>query len=122
MKNPSVSIVIPAFNEESHLRECLESIARQTVQPFEVIVVDNNSTDATAIIAGSFPFATLITEKRQGVMYARDCGFDAACGEIIGRLDADSVIAANWVETVQKLFAADQDLSAATGTVQYREV
>ncbi len=121
MQRLSVSIVIPAFNEESHLRLCLESIARQTIQPLEVIVVDNNSIDATAAIARSFPFVTLITERRQGVVWARDRGFDAARGDIIGRLDADSVIAPDWVDTVQRLFAVDPSLCAATGSVQYRE-
>jgi glycosyltransferase involved in cell wall biosynthesis len=121
MKRLNVSIVIPAYNEESHLRLCLESVAKQTVQPFEVIVVDNNSTDATAAIARLFPFVRLISESRQGVMYARDCGFDAARGEIIGRLDADSIVEPNWVETIHKVFQ-DKSVDAATGTVRYREV
>lgn len=121
MRSLKVSVVIPAYNEESHLRLCLEAIAHQTAKPFEVIVVDNNSTDATAAIARSFPFVTLLSEKRQGVMYARDCGFDAARGEIIGRLDADSIVAPNWVETIQQVFQ-DESIHAATGTVRYREV
>lgn len=121
MKNPSVSIVIPAYNEESHLRGCLEAIARQTVRPLEVIVVDNNSSDATVAIARSFPFVTLLSEKRQGVLYARDCGYNTAKGEIIGRLDADSIVAPNWVEMVQQVFG-DETIDAVTGTVTYREV
>lgn len=121
MKSLKVSIVIPAYNEESHLRLCLEAIAHQTVKPFEVIVVDNNSTDATVAIARSFPFVRLVAEKRQGVMYARDAGFDAAGGDIIGRLDADSIVAPDWVETIQKVFE-DESVHAATGTVRYREV
>src|SRR5688572_3020117 len=96
---PTVSIVIPAYNEENHLRLCLEAVARQTVKPLEVIVVDNNSTDATAAIARSFPFVTLLSEKRQGPQPARDRGYNAAHGEIIGRLDADSIVALDWVES-----------------------
>lgn len=121
MRPINVSIVIPAYNEESHLRLCLEAVARQTVKPFEVIVVDNNSTDATAAIARSLPFVTLVTEKRQGVMFARDCGFDAARGDVIGRLDADSIVAPDWIETIQQVFQ-DRSVDAATGTVRYREV
>lgn len=100
---------------------CLEAVARQTVKPFEVIVVDNNSTDATAAIARSFPFVTLLSEKKQGPQPARDRGYNAARGEVIGRLDGDSIIAPDWVETIQKLFA-DPSVDAATGTVRYREV
>lgn len=103
------------------MRACLEAIARQTARPFEVIVVDNNSTDATAAIARTFPFVRLLREEKQGPVHARDCGFDAARGEIIGRLDADSVIEPDWVETVQKLFA-DPNVDAASGTVRYHEV
>ncbi len=121
MKRLNISIVVPAYNEETHLRLCLESIAKQTVKPFEVIVVDNNSTDATAAIAQSFPFVTLLTEKRQGPQPARDRGYNAARGDVIGRLDGDSVIAPDWVETIQKVFA-DPSVDAATGRVQYREV
>lgn len=116
-----VSIVIPAYNEERHIKACLESIAAQTVRPFEVIVVDNNSTDRTAKIARSFPFVTLLKESRQGVVYARDAGFNAARGEVIGRIDADSIISPDWVECVQSLFA-DSSIDAASGQVSYRGI
>lgn len=121
MKTVSVSVVIPVFNEESHLRNCLEALARQTVKPLEVIVVDNNSSDATMAIAKSFPFVRLTHEKRQGVVYARDCGFDAARGDVIGRLDGDSVVTPDWIETIQRVFA-DSSVDAATGAVRYRGV
>src|SRR5688572_27451257 len=95
VKHPSVSIVIPAYNEEGQLALCLEAIARQTVKPVEVIVVDNNSTDGTVEVAGRYPFVTVLHEWRQGVVHARDCGFDAAKGDIIGRIDAETVMPHN---------------------------
>lgn len=115
----NVSIVIPVYNEGQHLAACLEAIAAQTVLPLEVIVVDNNSTDNTVAIAEAFPFVSVISEKRQGVVYARDAGFNNAHGEIIGRLDGDSIIADNWVETLQQLFKEDENLSLITGRVRY---
>ena len=51
--NPLVSVVIPAYNEEKYLPACLEALSRQTFRDFEVVVVDNNSTDRTAEIARS---------------------------------------------------------------------
>ena len=120
-RRPSVSLVIPAYNEESHLAACLESIARQTIPPLEVIVVDNNSTDQTAAIAARYPFVTLLRESRQGVVYARDTGFDAAHGDIIGRTDADGRLAPDWVETVQQIFM-EQSIDAVSGSVGYRDV
>lgn len=116
-----VSIVIPVYNEADHLPACLAAIAAQTVRPHEVIVVDNNSTDGTAAIAASYDFVRLLREPRQGVVYARDRGFNAARGDIIGRIDADTVMAENWVETVEKLFA-DGSISAATGAARYNDM
>jgi glycosyltransferase involved in cell wall biosynthesis len=116
-----VSLVIPVYNEEAHIGDCLEAIARQTVKPYEVIVVDNNSTDRTAAIARSYPFVRLITERQQGVVFARDCGFNAARGDIIGRTDADARLAKDWVACVQQAFA-DPTVNAASGIVSYRDV
>jgi glycosyltransferase involved in cell wall biosynthesis len=120
-----ISIVIPVYNEEQHLAACLEAISRQTVKPFEVLVVDNNSTDATVTVARSFPFVTVLSEKRQGVVYARDRGFNQARGDIIGRIDADTVISQNWVATIEQLFKAapgKAQLGAVSGAVSYYDL
>lgn len=121
VKYPSVSIVIPAYNEEGQLALCLEAIARQTVKPLEVIVVDNNSTDATVEVAERYPFVTVLHEWRQGVVHARDCGFDAAHGDVIGRIDAETVMGADWVERVQRIFAAG-DVDAVSGSIGFTDV
>jgi glycosyltransferase involved in cell wall biosynthesis len=118
MKNLRVSLVIPAYNEEDYLKQCLEAIKNQSVQPFEVIVVDNNSTDKTAKIAKSFPFVKLLSEKRQGVVFARDKGFNTAKGDIIGRIDVDTLLPADWVQNVQKIFAYSQ-VAAISGAMHY---
>jgi glycosyltransferase involved in cell wall biosynthesis len=116
-----VSLVIPAYNEENQLALCLDAIAQQTVKPFEVIVVDNNSTDQTAAIARRYSFVTLLHESQQGVVYARDTGYNTARGDIIGRLDGDSVIAPDWVATVQQIFA-DSAVRAVSGRISYRYI
>jgi glycosyltransferase involved in cell wall biosynthesis len=100
-----VSIVIPAYNEEDHLKRCLESIAAQTVTPYEVIVVDNNSTDRTAEVARSFPFVRVVTASQQGIVHARNAGFDAVTGDVIGRIDADVLMPPNWVEHIRAFYA-----------------
>lgn len=104
MKKLTIAIIIPAYNEASIIDECLQSIAHQTTLPDEVIVVDNNSTDNTAAIAASYPFVTVIREKKQGIGYARDAGFNHATSDIIGRIDADTVLPENWVESVLTVF------------------
>ncbi|MEO6513946.1 MAG: glycosyltransferase family 2 protein [Candidatus Saccharimonadales bacterium] len=120
-KNLLVSIVIPVYNEEDTLAACLEAIAVQTVAPVEVIVVDNNSSDNTVAIAQRYPFVTVLHEQNQGVVYARNQGFNAARGDIIGRIDADTLLAPNWVANVQKVFA-DGKVSAASGAMRYHDM
>lgn len=120
MQKPNVSIVIPAYNEEAQLKACLEAIAAQTTKPYEVIVVDNNSTDATATIARTFPFVRLVFEPRRGLAHARNAGFNAARGEIIGRIDADSLLAVDWVERVQAIFS-DPNIDAVSGSLGFHD-
>lgn len=119
----SVTIVIPAHNEERHLGACLQAIADQTVQPLEVIVVDNNSTDRTAEIARNFPFVRVLPEPQQGRVFARNAGFAAAKGEIIGRIDADIILPPNWVAHIQAFYddPANQD-SAWSGAGYFYNV
>lgn len=117
----TLSIVIPAFNEESHLKQCLDSIANQTAMPDEVIVVDNQSKDGTVDIAKKYSFVTVLKEKQQGVRYARDTGFNAARSDIIGRIDADSQLTANWCERVLEIFA-DHSVGAASGPCYYYDM
>jgi glycosyltransferase involved in cell wall biosynthesis len=117
----TISIVIPAYNEESYIRACLDAIAAQTDKPDKVLVVDNNSTDQTVQIAQSYPFVTVLHEPRQGVVYARDRGFDAATTDVIGRIDADTVLPPNWVHTVKRLLA-NPAYAAVNGPVFYYDM
>ncbi len=117
----TLSIIIPVYNEESHLKTCLESIAWQTDPPDEVIVVDNNSTDKSIDIARSYGFVKVITEKQQGVLWARNKGFNKASGDIIGRIDADSILADSWCNNVRQIFS-DSSVGASTGPVVYYDM
>ncbi|HVS58576.1 MAG TPA: glycosyltransferase family 2 protein [Candidatus Saccharimonadales bacterium] len=107
MKQLTLSIVIPAYNEEMHLERCLQAIAAQTTMPDEVIVVDNNSTDQTVKIARQFPFVKVVQESRQGVLYARNAGFEAARSDIIGRIDADTLLPPDWVAHLVRFYSAE---------------
>ena len=122
MSKPKVSIVIPVYNEQKYIRNCLLSIQQQTVKPFEVIVVDNNSTDQTVDVAKEFDFVKILHEKRQGIAPTRATGCDAAKGEIIGRLDADTVLSPGWVETVSSHFNKDPELVGIGGVSGYVEL
>ncbi|HUD08279.1 MAG TPA: glycosyltransferase family 2 protein [Candidatus Saccharimonadales bacterium] len=113
-----VSIVIPAYNEQCHLALCLEAIKNQNVKPYQVIVVDNNSSDNTAKIAKSYSFVKLLHENNHGIVFARNTGFDAASGSIIARIDADTIIPTNWIENIQNIFT-NENIDAVSGSVSY---
>lgn len=113
-KSLTLTIVIPVYNEEGYLKACLDSIAIQTVKPDEVIVVDNNSTDKTVKIAEKYKFVKLLHEKRQHQVFAQATGFNHAIGDILGRIDADSVLPPDWVYKVKKALE-DNRIVAVTG-------
>jgi glycosyltransferase involved in cell wall biosynthesis len=111
-----ISVVIPAYNEEAFLPHLLASLQAQTFpkQDYEVIVVDNNSTDKTAAIAKKFG-ARVISESKRGYAYACNAGFAAAKGEIIARADADYIQPKDWLEKIQKAFQKDPKIVALGG-------
>ena len=115
MKNISLtlSIVIPVYNEGRYLKSCLDSIAKQTVKPDEVIVVDNNSTDNSLDIARQYGFVKILHEKRQHQVFAQATGFNAAKSDILGRIDGDSILPEEWVYKTKKAFE-DKDVVAVT--------
>lgn len=114
-KKLTLSLIIPTYNEERHITHCLDSIARQSRMPDEVIVVDNNSTDGTVSLVKKYPFVRVIKERKQGLIYARNTGFQAAKGDILGRVDADSVLITEWTEVVLSHFQKNHQTSGVTG-------
>jgi len=117
-KKSKISIVIPVYNEADLLGECLEAIKRLKTQPYEVIVVDNNSTDYSHEIATSFSSVRLINEPKQGVVYARTTGFRAARGDIIARIDADTILPPDWLDKISQIMA-DESVAAVSGSANY---
>ena len=117
----SISLVIPTYNEAETIEACLQAACSQHYPFDEIIVVDNNSTDSTLEIVKKFPEVIVVTEERQGVVYARDAGFDAAISDIIGRIDADTLLEPNWTTQLLRTFA-DEDVAAVTGAVYYHDM
>ncbi|MFC3960976.1 glycosyltransferase [Nocardia jiangsuensis] len=107
----TLSVVVPAYNEEEVIGECLDRLTAQLGAITEIVVVDNNSTDKTADIvrgyAERFPQVVLVREERQGLVHARNRGLDAAHGALRARIDADTRIPEHWAATVVEFFAAD---------------
>lgn len=127
-RKPNVALVIPVFNEEAVLRRCLEAAVSQTVLAAQIIVVDNGSRDNTGLIVADmqrqYPdhHIVLIEQlEERGLVPTRNAGLDHACADVLGRIDADSVLHAEWVQHVQQLFA-DPTVHAATGPVTYDDL
>lgn len=116
----NISVVIPAYNEEEHISECLQSLVDQEVPPTEIIVVNNNSTDKTAEVVKRFP-VRLISETKQGITPTRNAGLNAAKYEIIARCDADTILPPDWIKKIKEHFA-DSSIDALAGTVIYYDL
>lgn len=113
-----ISLVIPVYNEEKYIANCLQSIASQKVMPDEVIIVDNNCTDKTLSIIKDYPFVRIIHEKKQGMIAARNAGFNAALYEIIARCDADVRLPPNWIVRIKRNFVR-LHIDALTGPITF---
>lgn len=90
-QSPKISLIIPVYNGEKYVEECLKSIVRQSFSDFECIVADDGSTDATLEIIDRFddPRIQVINNNHKGSSYARNSGFGAARGEFVIFLDSD---------------------------------
>jgi peptidoglycan/xylan/chitin deacetylase (PgdA/CDA1 family)/glycosyltransferase involved in cell wall biosynthesis len=112
-------VVVPAYNEERLIGRCLDSLAAQDFPgPFEVLVVDNGSTDGTADAARARGVRVL-HEPRKGVCFARQTGTLAAAGEYVANLDADSYAEPDWLRRVVADLDAGPEVVAVAGTVDY---
>lgn len=115
-----VSVVIPIYNEEKHIFDCLTALGNLTVKPYEIMLVDNGCTDKTIAIAKQFP-VRVIKEPMKGITYARTRGFNSAKGDIIARIDADTMVRPDWLSRIQQHFMRDPQLVGVGGTYGLRE-
>lgn len=118
-RQPLVSVVVPAYNEELWLERCVGALTRQrTTIPYEIIVVDNNSTDRTAEVAESLG-VRVVREERRGLTFARQAGQDAARGTIVAHTDADSEAPPDWIETIARAFADHPETVVVSGPMRF---
>jgi glycosyltransferase involved in cell wall biosynthesis len=116
-----MSVVIPAYNEADYLADALTSLQRQDFRAeYEVIVVDNNSSDETATVAQSFG-ARVLHEAQPGVCAARQRGTVEARGEIVVSTDADTVHPVDWLSRLDAAFRAHPEAVAVAGPCRYAD-
>ena len=106
MKKTKISIIIPIYNADKYLRECLDSITNQTLDDIEIICVNDGSKDKSLEIIkeykNKFKNIIIIDQKNSGVIAARIAGYKAATGEYIGWVDADDFIDKKMFEKLYK--------------------
>ena len=101
-----ISVIIPARNEEENIGKLLSSLEKQTYPPhlFEVIVVDDHSTDNTATVVSDYSFVKLILLEADNInsykKKAIETGIAAASGDLIVTTDADCIVQKNWLKTI----------------------
>ena len=100
---PSVSVVVCTYNGSATIRDCLEGLERLDYPDFEVIVIDDGSTDDTAAIAREYDVRVISTENR-GLSAARNLGMTAARGEIVAYLDDDAYPDPHWLQYLADTF------------------
>lgn len=107
---PTVSVIVPAFNSEKFLRRCIESLLQQTYErsAYEILLVDNNSTDNSRAVAREYRDVCLISESSRGSYAARNRGVSVSRGEILAFTDADCVASPSWLEQMVEPFASSE--------------
>src|SRR5207237_7493623 len=95
LQAPRVSVLLPVWNGEAFLEQAMESILRQTLSSFELIVIDDGSTDRTAAIADEFASrddrVRVLRRPHEGLSATLNAGIAAARGEYVARMDADDI-------------------------------
>jgi len=111
----TISVIVPSFNDADLLAACLDALAMQTRPADEIIVVDNGSTDATTDVARTAG-AHVVDEPARGIWPATAAGFDAASGDLLARLDADSVPDPGWLAEIERRMTRPDRPTVVTGS------
>ncbi len=119
-----ISIIIPAYNEEKRIRNCLKSILSQDNSLlFEVIVVNNASCDNTIEVIKSINFPIKIVEEpKQGLTIARNSGAKVAKGDLLVFLDADVILPNNWLKNICGIFKNNPRLVCISGPYKFYDL
>jgi len=120
-----ISVIVCTYNRQEYLPDCLKHLAKQSAQKehFQVLIIDNNSTDNTASIAKEFINlnpqlnAKYFCEKNQGHTFARNRGIKEAKGDILSFIDDDAFVDHNFISEIQSYFNQNKNVSAIGGKI-----
>lgn len=114
MENPLISVIVPIFNVEKYVSECIESIQKQVYQNLQIILVNDGSTDNSGKICDKYAVSDsrieVVHQQNRGLVAARKCGLEKANGEYIGFVDGDDYIEANMYQAlVKEIYLTEAD-------------
>ncbi len=119
----TISLIIPAHNEERYIWACLEYVLRHSDGHIhEVIVIDNASTDRTKQIAESYPGIRVITESSKWLTLARQRWYKEATGDILAYIDADTRMPKWWAKLLKQHFHSSKDIWFLSGPYYYYDL
>lgn len=121
-QTPLVSIIIPCYNQAHYLKECLDSVFAQSYQNFEVVIVNDGSTnpDTTDILNKlTYPKLTIIHQENQGASGARNTAIKTAKGKYILPLDADDKIASAFLEKAIPILENNENIGIVGGLTEF---
>jgi glycosyltransferase involved in cell wall biosynthesis len=112
------SVIVCAYNEERLLPGCLHSLLQQSFPPYEIIVINNASTDRTAAVA-TIPGVRVVDEPRKGLVVARETGRRMSIGDVLVYVDADCRAPRDWLERLAQEFVGENPPAAVTGPYRF---
>ena len=124
MDNNLISIIIPVYNVEKYLEECVESVVKQTYKNLEIILVDDGSTDNSGKICDNYAVKDkrikVIHKENGGQSDARNAGLDICTGDFIGFIDSDDYVEADMFETlIKNIYENDADIVSCRWFTEY---
>src|SRR5689334_19856462 len=114
-----ISLVIPAYNEEAYLGDCLDSVIASGARFHEIIVVDNASTDRTAEVAAARSGVRVVHEPVKGLLAARQRGYLESTGEAVAYVDADTRMPKGWYDRADRTLSSRPEVVALSGPARY---
>jgi glycosyltransferase involved in cell wall biosynthesis len=118
---PLVSVIVPTYNRYHDLSNCLKSLTAQADENFEIIVVDDGSTDETPKITEQFDVKLIRNEKNIGLWKARNRGIEESKAQIVTFIDDDAIADKNWLRSLLRGFTSS-DVAVVTGKILPRSL
>ena len=122
--NDKISIILPVYNVEKYLNKCIDSILNQTYKNFELIIIDDGSTDNSSTICDSYKNDSrviVIHQDNKGLSVARNKGIDMSTGNYITFIDSDDYIDSKYIEILYNIISNNNSDIVMCNKIEFKE-